>query len=181
MSSMTRLPFLALALVSTTSINPPAFAQDAASWDRARAQLIASAPTQMTQAVSRWEYLIGQDDLPFTEYASFLLAYPDFPQADRLRTRAENALDQSAATPETLVAYFDALPPVTNAGKARYALALSSVSRPEAAAVAREAWRNGEMSATSEPYLLSLFGQHLAAFQSRVRGAAACAVAWARD
>lgn len=158
MSSMTRLPFLALALVSTTSINPPALAQDAASWDRARAQLIASAPTQMAQAVNRWEYLIGQDDLPFTEYASFLLAYPDFPQGDRLRTRAEDALDQSTASPETLVAFFDALPPVTNAGKARYALALSSVSRPEAAAVAREAWRAGEMSATSEPYLLSLFG-----------------------
>ena len=158
MSSMTRLPFLALALVSTTSITPPAFAQDAASWDRARAELIASAPTQMAQVVSRWEYLIGQTDLPFTEYAAFLLAYPDFPQGDRLRTRAENALDQSVATPESLVAYFDALPPVTNAGKARYALALSSVSRPEAAAIAREAWRGGQMSATSEPYLLSLFG-----------------------
>ena len=158
MSSMTRLPFLALALVSTTSITPPALAQDAASWDRARADLIATAPTQMAQVVNRWEYLIGQDNLPFTEYASFLLAYPDFPQGDRLRTRAEDALDETAASPESLVAYFDALPPVTNAGKARYALALSSVSRPEAAAIAREAWRGGEMSATSEPYLLSLFG-----------------------
>tara|TARA_B100000678_G_scaffold287550_1_gene294338 strand:- start:2236 stop:4188 length:1953 start_codon:yes stop_codon:yes gene_type:complete len=158
MSSMTRLPFLAIALVSTTSITPPAFAQDAASWDRARAELIATAPTQMAQVINRWEYLIEQDDLPFTEYASFLLAYPDFPQADRLRTRAENALDESAASPESLVAFFDALPPVTNAGKARYALALSSVSRPEAAAIAREAWRGGAMSATSEPYLMSIFG-----------------------
>ncbi|WP_010411341.1 transglycosylase SLT domain-containing protein [Citromicrobium sp. JLT1363] len=158
MSSMTRLPFLAIALVSTTSITPPALAQDAASWDRARASLIASAPTQMAQVVSRWEYLIEQDDLPFTEYASFLLAYPDFPQTDRLRQRAEDALDSSTASPESLVAYFDALPPVTNAGRARYALALSSVSRPEAAEVAREAWRAGRMSATSEPYLVSLFG-----------------------
>ena len=87
MSSMTRLPFLALALVSTTSIVPPAYAQDASSWDRARADLIASAPSQMAQVVARWDYLIGQDSLPFTEYASFLLAYPDFPQADRLRVR----------------------------------------------------------------------------------------------
>ena len=93
-----------------------------------------------------------------TDYASFLLAYPDFPQADRLRVRAENALDESVASPESLVAYFDALPPLTNAGKARYALALSSVGRPEAAAIAREAWRGGSMSATSEPYLLSIFG-----------------------
>ena len=161
MSSMTRLPFLALALVSTTSIVPPAFAQDAASWDRARAELIASAPTQMAQAIDRWKYLIEQRELPFTEYASFLLAYPDFPQADRLRERAENRLDESVASSESLVAYFDANPPVTNAGKARYALALSSVSRPEAAAIAREAWRGGEMSATSEPYLLSLFGSQI--------------------
>lgn len=158
MSSMTRLPFLALALVSTTSIVPPAYAQDASSWDRARADLIASAPSQMAQVVARWDYLIGQDSLPFTDYASFLLAYPDFPQADRLRVRAENALDESVASPESLVAYFDALPPLTNAGKARYALALSSVGRPEAAAIAREAWRGGSMSATSEPYLLSIFG-----------------------
>ncbi|MBD59138.1 MAG: lytic transglycosylase [Citromicrobium sp.] len=158
MSSMTRLPFLALALVSTTSITPPALAQDAASWDRARAELIASAPTRMAQVVARWEYLIEERELPFAEYASFLLAYPDFPQADRLRERAENRLDESFASPESMVAFFDALPPVTNAGRARYALALSSVSRPEAAAVAREAWREGEMSSTSEPYLLSLFG-----------------------
>ncbi|GAB5349399.1 lytic transglycosylase domain-containing protein [Alteriqipengyuania sp. 357] len=158
MSSMTRLPFLAIALVSTTSIVPPAHAQDAAGWDRARADLIATAPTQMTQVIGRWEYLIDQRDLPFTEYASFLLAYPDFPQADRLRERAENALDESPASPESLVAFFDALPPVTNAGKARYALALSSVGRPEAAAMAREAWRGGRMSATSEPYMLSIFG-----------------------
>lgn len=158
MSSMTRLPFLAIALVSTTSIIPPALAQDAASWDRARAELIASAPTQMAQVIDRWEYLIEQRELPFTEYASFLLAYPDFPQADRLRERAENRLDESTASPESLVAFFDALPPVTNSGKARYALALASLSRPEAAAVAREAWRGGETSATSEPYLVSLFG-----------------------
>ena len=113
MSSMTRLPFLAIALVSTTSITPPAFAQDAASWDRARADLIATAPTQMAQVIARWEYLIEQRDLPFNEYASFLLAYPDFPQSDRLRERAEIALDESFASPENLVAYFDALPPVT--------------------------------------------------------------------
>ena len=56
------------------------------------------------------------------------------------------------------MAFFDALPPITNAGKARYALALSSVNRPEAAAVAREAWRGGAMSATSEPYMMSIFG-----------------------
>ena len=67
MSSMTRLPFLALALVSTTSITPPAFAQDAASWDRARADLIATAPTQMAQVIARWEYLIEQRDLPCAE------------------------------------------------------------------------------------------------------------------
>ena len=158
MSSMTRIPFLAIALLATTSLNPPAIAQDAASWDRARSNLVAAQPSQMAQVVDRWQYLIGQDNLSFDQYAGFVLAYPDFPQTDRLRIRAEEALDDEPIGPERLVAYFDRNPPLTNTARGRYALALANVGRPEAAEEARKAWRGGTMSGPSEAYLVGLYG-----------------------
>nr|WP_233994241.1 lytic transglycosylase domain-containing protein [Erythrobacter litoralis] len=155
---MTRIPFLAVALLATTSLNPPAMAQDAASWDRARSSLVAAQPSRMAQVIDRWDYLIGQDNLSFDQYAGFVLAYPDFPQADRLRVRAEEALDDEPIGPERLVAYFDQNPPLTNTARGRYALALANVGRPEAAEEARKAWRGGTMSGPSEAYLMGLYG-----------------------
>ena len=130
-SSMNRLSLFAAFLAGTTALAPltPVVAQNTAI-DNARAGLVAQQPANMAQAVDRWEYLIGQRDLSFDAYAGFLLRYPDFPQAETLQSRAENALDDSTASPEQLVAYFDALPPVTNSGRARYALALATLNRP---------------------------------------------------
>ncbi len=160
MSSMVRnsmifRAFVGLPLLALTTAAP---AQDPASWDKARAQLIAQQPTGMARAVSRWEDLIANRDLSFDSYAGFVLAYPDFPQESILRTRAENALDREAPSSEALLGFFDANPPLTNSGRARYALALAAFNRPEAPDVAREAWRGGSMSGTAEAYLLGLYG-----------------------
>ncbi len=157
-SSMNRLPLFAAILAGTTALVPftPLSAQNAMT-ENARAGMVAQQPTRMAEAVDRWEYLIGQRNLPFEQYAGFLLRYPDFPQAETLQTRAENALDDSTASPERLVAYFDALPPVTNSGRARYALALATLNRPEAFDIARAAWRGGTMSGTAEAYMMGLF------------------------
>lgn len=138
-------------------MSAPAATKDAASWDMARAQLVAQQPTRTDLAISRWEDLNANDRLGFNAYSGFLLAYPDFPRAARLQARAESALDSEAPSPEALVAYFDAYPPLTNTGRARYALALSSVQRPEAREVARAAWRGGAMSDTAEAYILGLY------------------------
>ncbi len=73
---------LALPLLATA----PASAQDAASWDRARAEMVARAPSSIGQAVSRWETLVAQRDLGFDAYADFILAYPGFPQQDSAAT-----------------------------------------------------------------------------------------------
>ncbi|GAA4040339.1 lytic transglycosylase domain-containing protein [Parerythrobacter jejuensis] len=175
---MSKLPFLAVALVATTSLNPPVFAQDAASWDRARSDLVARQPSQMAQVVDRWQYLIGQDNLSFDQYAGFVLAYPDFPQVSRLRTRAENALDDEAIGSERLVAFFDQFPPLTNPAQARYALALASVNRGDAFDAARKAWRGGTMSGPAEAYLVGLFGSR---FTQDDHDARMDALLWQRD
>ncbi len=161
MSSMDRLPLIALALAASplATASTPLFAQDAAAWDQARAQMVAQAPTRMSQAVERWEYLSSPDrrNESFDTYAGFVLAYPGFPREELLRTRAENALADQPVGAERLVAFFDRNPPLTNPARARYAIALAGLNRPEAFEVARAAWRGGKMSSPSEAYLLGLF------------------------
>lgn len=161
MSSMGKKTVFTFALLAGSSLAIPsiASAQNGRSWDRARTGMVAQQPGQIGQAVSRWEYLIGQDNLSFSEYAGFITTYPDFPQEERMQRKAEEALDRDAVTPQALVSFFDRNPPLTNGAKARYALALQSMNRPEAFDMAREAWRGGTMSGPAEAYMQGMFGQ----------------------
>ena len=144
-------------------------AQDAASWDRARTNLVAQGPGRMASAIQRWEYLTGRDNLGFSDYASFVTSYPDFPKAETLQRRAEAALDRDAPSPQQLIAFFDKTPPLTNSAKARYALALATQNRPEAFTVARAAWRGGSMPGPAEAYLSGLYGAKFTADDNAAR------------
>lgn len=130
---------------------------------------------QSSAALSRWEYLTKAETLPFSEYAGFITTYPGFPKQDLIQRRAEDALDRDAVAPQTLVAFFDRNPPISNGAKARYALALATVNRPEAFDVARAAWRGGTMSGPSEAYMQGLFGQR---FSSEDHDARMDALLW---
>lgn len=132
-------------------------------WDRARAQLRMSAATPMAQAVDRWELLARYDTLSFGDYSTFLLSYRGFPEEDKLRRSAERALERGGADPAQVVAYFDRVPPLSNAARAQYALALAARGRPEAAAQALAAWRGGAMSETAEAALAPLVAGRIAA------------------
>ncbi|TCJ37118.1 lytic transglycosylase domain-containing protein [Parafrankia sp. BMG5.11] len=149
--SLRFLPLVALACASA-----PVAAQ---SYDNGRAQLVASQPGQAAAAVARWKQLTGSSRMAFSDYAGFALAYPDFPRMEVIRSSAEGALERDlAATPQQVAAFFDRFPPMANPARARYALALSTLGRPNAREVARAAWRGGEMSSGSEAYLQGLFG-----------------------
>lgn len=160
MSSMERFSLFTITLFATTALTAsvPLAAQEAASWDHARAEMVARAPTQMAQAIDRWKFLDSNDRMGFDDYAGFILAYPDFPKEASLQRKAEGALEREAVSAEHLVSFFDRNPPLTNSARARYALALGGLRRPEAAEVAREAWRGGEMSSPSEAYMVGMFG-----------------------
>src|SRR6202007_2538144 len=54
--------------------------------------------------------------------------------------------------------FFDRFPPLTNPARARYALALASLQRPEARRLGLAAWRGGSMSEGSEAALFALYG-----------------------
>ena len=159
MSSMGRKTIYSIALMAGTALVFPASAQ---AQEAGRSSLVAQQPGQMDQAVGQWEYLTARDDLPFASYAGFITSYPDFPKQELLQRRAEAALDEEAPSPQDLVGFFDRHAPLTNSGRARYALALASLDRPEALEVAREAWRSGTMSGPAELYMQGLFGSRFA-------------------
>lgn len=152
MSSMVRTTF-GLLLASLAITTTPALAQDAADWDRARAAHAASPVSAMAQAVERWKLLTASDRFPFDDYASFLLSYPGFPEEAKLRSYAERALERESPPAQRLAAYFDRYPAITNAARARQALALFELGRPEAVELGRAVWRGGPMSDLSEAAL----------------------------
>ena len=159
MSSMLRKPFV-FALLSTAALIPShAYAQDGAEWDRNRQQLIAQGPGRMAAQIQRWErlYADSQANLPFAEYSSFLIANPGFPDESRLQSRAEERLRKEFVSNDTLLAYFDRNPPVTNFARAHYALALMGRDRGAAQQQALAAWRGGEMSDVAEAMISSNF------------------------
>lgn len=95
--------------------------------------------------------LSAPGNFSFNDYASFLMLYPDWPNTDDMRQKAEQAINPLTYSPNQLVAYFDRLPPVTNEGRAKFALALDSVGdKARAQAQAREAWRGGALSDEDE-------------------------------
>lgn len=143
----------------------PAAAQ---SWGSGQ-DLVARQPGQMDAAIARWEALQANKNYAFADYAGFVLAFPSFPKTDILRLRAEAALENEAPSQDEVLRFFDANPPLTNAGRARYALALAAAQRPEALSEARKAWRGGQMADPVELYLQGLFGAQFTADDNAVR------------
>ncbi|ANU07690.1 lytic transglycosylase domain-containing protein [Paraurantiacibacter namhicola] len=185
MSSMVRttLAFAVSALLLSSA--SPALAQsgapqgyDAGDYDQARANMVARAPGRMAPAIAQWEQLTAGGQYTFDAYANFLLAYPGFPLESSLRVKAESRLDEEYVPAGRLVQYFDRFPPLTNNGRAQYAIALAQV-RPDAAmAMAREAWRGGKMSETAEANIASRYGN---AFTQADNDARMDALLWQRE
>ncbi|WP_233996095.1 lytic transglycosylase domain-containing protein [Erythrobacter sp. HL-111] len=152
-----------LAAGTAAALAGPLLAQIAAPQDAedSRASMVARQPGEIGAALDRWEALLSDRTFGFSDYAGFVMNYPEFPLSDTLRVRAENTLDKEAPAQAEILRYFDRQPPLTNAGRARYALALAGAQRAEAFDIAREAWRQGVMSDPAELYLHSLYHARL--------------------
>jgi soluble lytic murein transglycosylase len=113
-------------------------------------------------ALQQWKMLSASTVYSFSEYASFLINYPDWPNAEEMRKNAEQAINPLTYSPNQAVAYFDRLPPLTNTGRAKYAMALDATGdKARAAAMAREAWRSGPLSDDDETRLFKIAGTAL--------------------
>ncbi|MFU7528187.1 lytic transglycosylase domain-containing protein [Qipengyuania sp. ASV99] len=125
--------------------------------------MVAQQPGQIGAAIARWEMLQGNGQYRFGDYASFATTYYEFPRNELIRAKAERSLDVEAPSQAEILAFFDALPPLSNSARARYALSLAGAQREEAFAVARQAWRGGTMSGPAEAYLIGLYGSRFTA------------------
>lgn len=124
-----------------------------------------SSPSAMVQAasplqyaLSEWRRLQQSDRYPFSDYANFMLAHPGWPGETSRRAAAETSLASGTDALSLVMRYFDRFPPVTAAGRIRYAEALAaSGRRSEADEQARRAWRAGSLRATDESAVMSRF------------------------
>ncbi|WP_249171897.1 hypothetical protein [Erythrobacter sp. JK5] len=145
-----------MATVATAALAVPASAEQSRS---VGAQpMVAQQQRAIGSAISMWEYLQENRNLPFAQYAGFAVANPTFPRLDIIRLRAEAALENEAPPTDELLRFFGAHPPLTNAGRARYALTLAAAQHAGAFEVARDAWRGGRMSGPAEAYIAGLYG-----------------------
>ena len=164
MSSMVRTTIIsALVMLAFTPTLAQAqddqlMGEDGRQWDQARTALQALPPGNMAQAVARWKLLSANSRFTFYDYSTFLLTYPGLPDEAKLRGYAEATLDREAIDAQLIATYFNRFPPLTNSGRAAYAIALYAMGRPQAVDAARAAWRGGAMSDTAEATLQARIG-----------------------
>jgi soluble lytic murein transglycosylase len=121
-------------------------------------------------ALQRWRMLSQSGNYTFGEYASFLLTYPDWPNAKNMRQNAEQAIDLNSYSPSQTIAYFDRLEPITNTGRAKFAIALaSSGDTVRAEQWARRAWREGALTDDDEVRILGMISAKLTENDHNVR------------
>jgi soluble lytic murein transglycosylase len=118
-------------------------------------------PAAVSTALARWNSLRQTDSLPFSSYASFLMSHRGWPGETAMRKTAEKANAEGGAAYE-VIGFFSAFPPLTPAGHARHAFALSASGRgDEALEAARRAWTGGVLPPADEARILGQFGGRL--------------------
>ena len=132
-------------------------------WYRAQMGLAATsgpppATSSVGDAVMEWRRLTQNQSASFDQLSRFLIANPGWPDADKMRVRAEKAIAIDSYDPARALAYFEAYPPRTASGQLRYALALNaSGRRDEANAAARRAWTGGTLDEAETSRVLTIF------------------------
>ena len=128
--------------------------------------------------LQRWRVLTQSDNYSFEDYAGFLVTFPGWPEDTRMRRNAEQAIKINSFSPSRVLAYFARFEPTTNAGAAKYAVALQAAGqRDKAAQWARTAWRGGTLTDEDEAALTARFGS---AFSIEDHDARMDALLWAR-
>jgi len=125
----------------------------------------AYAPAVATQSVStdldRWRALRQSSGYRFSDYAPFLIANPDWPDAARMRGWAERAM-QPGEDRATVISFFANGKPNTGNGWARLAEALAANgSATQALDAGRNAWASPDLGPSDEQAIWTRFGASL--------------------
>lgn len=134
-------------------------------WLRSLAAMVSSPQQQygasssaVAGTIENWKRLQQSDSYPFSDYATFLLAHPGWPGENTRRAAAEASLGSGSDSPSLALRYFERFPPLTGAGRLRFAEALLVTGqRDKANEQARLAWRSGVLRPGDETQLLGMF------------------------
>jgi soluble lytic murein transglycosylase len=115
----------------------------------------------VASALASWRALRQSSGYRFADYATFLIANPDWPDTPRMRGWAEKAMQPGENGP-TVLAFFAAEKPKTGNGWARLAEAYASSGQMTGAVdAARHAWASPDISGDDEQALWSRYGNSL--------------------
>ena len=152
MSSMWRAAVIIPVLLATA---PSSSAQYAPPANYAAAP--ASSPS-VASSLEQWRALRQSSNYRFSDYAGFLIANPDWPDAQRMRGWAEKAM-QPGETSATVLAFFAIARPHSGSGWARLADADAASGRTaDALDAARNAWASADLSAEDEQAIWNRYG-----------------------
>ena len=153
MSSMWRVAVIIPVLLATA---PSSSAQYAA--PPAYGAAAPYAAQRIAVALDRWRTLRQSSGYRFSDYASFLIAYPDWPDSTRMRAWAEKAM-QPGENASTVLSFFAAEKPRTGNGWARLADACAaSAQMARALDAARHAWLSADLNSADEQAIWTRYG-----------------------
>jgi soluble lytic murein transglycosylase len=119
----------------------------------------------VVRAAVEWAFVrLRPGEAGLARVAAFIRSHPDWPVAG-LRKRADELAGAEGAKPERVVAYFAEFPPVSPPGQIAYAELLNAdpARAAEAAKIARDAWRDSDLTPVQEKRLLKTFSGALTA------------------
>ena len=154
MSSMWRSAVILPALLAAATSGSAQYSAPAA-----RPPAYAYAASANTAAwLNNWRTLRQSSNYRFSDYAAFLIANPDWPDAAKMRRWAEKAM-QPEENGATVLAFFTRDKPETGTGWARLADAYAATGRmAEALDAARNGWGSPDLSASDEQAIWARYG-----------------------
>ena len=121
----------------------------------------AYAAPNLASSLETWRALRQSSGYRFSDYATFLIANPNWPDETKMRGWAEKAM-APGEYPATVLAFFTTEKPKTGRGWVQLAQAYAANGRTgEALDAARRAWRSGDLGATDEQIVWSRFSSSL--------------------
>jgi soluble lytic murein transglycosylase len=119
--------------------------------------------------IDEWKRLRASERLPFDDYARFLTSHRGWPGESALRRVAERQILPDQSDPARVAAFFNLFPPLSGAGRVRYAEALAATGQTARARdAAAAAWTTSALAPDDEARLLARFtGQFTPAEQDQ--------------
>jgi len=134
---------------------------DRKQWSDANLHARRSGDPALERLIEWLTYLDPASGASFAEITSFIANHPKWPEARRLRTRAEQAIYNSNVSDHDLIAWFSDNPPVTGNGKLALAEAQMREGLSDEASrskLIREGWIHGDFYDAERDRILQQYG-----------------------